>query len=46
MSRGLGDVYKRQKLWIDVDSKNISKIIIDPKNEMADINRDNNHLVL
>ena len=34
------------ELWIDVDSKNISKIIIDPKNEMADINRDNNHLVL
>ncbi len=34
------------KLWIDVDSKNISKIIIDPKNEMADINRDNNHLIL
>ena len=34
------------ELWIDVDSKNISKIIIDPKNEMADINRDNNQLVL
>ena len=34
------------ELWIDVDSKNISKVIIDPKNEMADINRDNNHLVL
>ena len=34
------------ELWIDVDSKNISEIIIDPKNEMADINRDNNHLVL
>ena len=34
------------ELWIDVDSKNISKIIIDPKNEMADINRDNNYLVL
>ena len=33
------------ELWIDVDSKNISKIIIDPKNEMADINRDNNLLV-
>ena len=34
------------ELWIDVDSKNISEIIIDPKNEMADINRDNNQLVL
>ena len=34
------------ELWIDVDSKNISEILIDPKNEMADINRDNNHLVL
>ena len=34
------------ELWIDVDSKNISKIIIDPKNEMADINRENNHLFL
>ena len=34
------------EFWIDVDSKNISKIIIDPKNEMADVNRDNNYLVL
>jgi len=34
------------EVWIDVDSKNISKIIIDPKNEMADVNRDNNCLVL
>ncbi len=34
------------ELWIDVDSKNISEIIIDPKNEMADINRGNNQLVL
>ena len=23
------------EFWVDVDSKNISKIIIDPKNEMA-----------
>ena len=34
------------ELWIEVDSKNISKITIDPKNEMADVNRDNNSLVL
>ena len=34
------------ELWIDIDSKNISKITIDPKNEMADINRNNNYLVL
>ena len=34
------------ELWIDIDSKNISKITIDPKNEMADINRNNNSLVL
>ena len=34
------------EVWIDVDSKNISKIIIDPKNEMADVNRDNNSLIL
>jgi hypothetical protein len=34
------------EFWIDVDSKNISKIVIDPKNEMADVNRDNNYLVL
>ena len=33
------------EVWIDVDSKNISKITIDPKNEMADINRNNNFLV-
>ena len=32
--------------WLDVDSKNIEKIIIDPKNEMADINRNNNCLEL
>ena len=32
--------------WLDVDSKNIEKIIIDPKNEMADINRNNNYLEL
>ena len=34
------------ELWLDVDSKNISKITIDPKNEMADVNRKNNYLVL
>ena len=34
------------EFWIDVDSDSISKIIIDPKNEMADINRDNNSLNL
>ena len=34
------------ELCIDIDSKNISKITIDPKNEMADINRNNNYLVL
>ena len=34
------------ELWIDIDSKSISKITIDPKNEMADINRNNNYLVL
>ena len=34
------------EVWLDIDSKNISKITIDPKNEMADINRDNNYLVL
>jgi len=34
------------EVWLDVDSKNISKITIDPKNEMADVNRDNNCLVL
>ena len=34
------------EVWLDVDSKNISKITIDPKNEMADVNRDNNYLVL
>jgi len=34
------------EVWLDINSKNISKIIIDPKNEMADINRDNNYLVL
>ena len=34
------------EIWIDLDSKNISKIIIDPKNEMADVNRDNNSLIL
>ena len=34
------------EVWLDVNSKNISKIIIDPKNEMADINRDNNYLAL
>ena len=34
------------EVWLDVDSKNISKITIDPKNEMADINRGNNYLVL
>ena len=34
------------EMWLDVDSKNISKITIDPKNEMADVNRKNNHLVL
>jgi hypothetical protein len=34
------------EVWLDIDSKNISKITIDPKNEMADINRDNNYLAL
>ena len=34
------------EIWIDLDSKNISKIIIDPKNEMADVNRYNNSLIL
>ena len=34
------------ELYIDIDSKSISKITIDPKNEMADINRNNNYLVL
>ena len=34
------------EVWIDLDSKNISKIIIDPKNEMADVNRYNNSLIL
>ena len=34
------------EFWIDVDSNKISKILIDPKNEMADINRDNNSLDL
>ena len=34
------------EVWLDVDSKNISKITIDPKNEMADVNRKNNYLVL
>ena len=34
------------EMWLDVDSKNISKITIDPKNEMADVNRKNNYLVL
>mgnify|MGYP001167932137 FL=1 len=33
------------EMWLDVDSKNISKITIDPKNEMADVNRKNNYLV-
>jgi len=33
-------------VWLDIDSKNISKITIDPKNEMADIDRSNNYLVL
>ena len=34
------------EMWLDIDSKNISKITIDPKNEMADVNRKNNYLVL
>jgi len=34
------------EFWIDVDSSRISKIVIDPKNEMADINRSNNSLDL
>ena len=34
------------ELYIDIDSKSISKISIDPKNEMADINRNNNYFVL
>ena len=33
------------ELYIDIDSKSISKITIDPKNEMADVNRKNNYLV-
>ena len=33
-------------VWLDIDLKNISKITIDPKNEMADIDRSNNYLVL
>ena len=34
------------EFWVDLDIKNISKILIDPKNEMADINRTNNSLDL
>ena len=34
------------EFWIDVDAKEISKIEIDPKGELADINRDNNYLLL
>ena len=34
------------EVWLDIDSDTISKILIDPKNEMADINRDNNYLAL
>tara|TARA_B100000524_G_scaffold330085_2_gene215703 strand:+ start:974 stop:2794 length:1821 start_codon:yes stop_codon:yes gene_type:complete len=34
------------EFWIDVSSDLISKISIDPKNEMADINRKNNYLFL
>ena len=34
------------EFWIDLDSNKISKILIDPKNEMADINRNNNYLDL
>ena len=34
------------EVLLDIDSNTISKILIDPKNEMADINRDNNYLAL
>jgi len=34
------------EFWLDIDSESISRIILDPKNEMADINRDNNYLDL
>ena len=34
------------EFWLNVGSSDISRIIIDPKNEMADINRDNNYLNL
>ena len=34
------------EFWLNVDSSDISRIIIDPKNEMADINRENNYLKL
>ena len=34
------------EFWINIDSNDISKILIDPKNEMADIDRINNSLDL
>ena len=34
------------EFWINIDSKDVSKILIDPKNEMADIDRNNNSLDL
>ena len=34
------------EFWINIDSSAVSKIIIDPKNEMADIDRINNSLRL
>ena len=34
------------EFWINIDSKDVSKILIDPKNEMADIDRINNSLDL
>ena len=34
------------EFWINIDSNDISKILIDPKNEMADIDRINNSLEL